>query len=316
MLVAVAAAVPTVARVLEPHVGTPAPQLAAFAPWALPVWLLAGALLLVGRPLRARGAIVLVVGVMVVVGVRWQVPPSSARHAAQDDPASGVRVRVMTVNVMLGQGDAGRVFALVRQHQVDVLVVEELTPAFAARLKAAGIDAVLSHPDLHPHAGAAGTGIWSRWPLTPHGTIPSAGFEMPTVTVTPPGLPGGVSVTGIHTRPPVTDAGHVRWWRRDLAGLAAAARARPDGPQIWTGDFNASRDHSGFRSILDTGLVDAGDAVSVASWPGFTWPAGHPVTRIDHVLVTPASVRVRRVVVVTVGGTDHHGVMADLVVQK
>ena len=90
VLVAVAAAVPTVARVLEPHVGTPAPQLAAFAPWALPGWLLAGALLLVGRPLRARGAIVLVVGVMVVVGVRWQVPPSSARHAGSANASATV----------------------------------------------------------------------------------------------------------------------------------------------------------------------------------------------------------------------------------
>lgn len=313
VLAAVAAAVPTLARVLEPHAGTPVPQLAAFAPWALPGWLVAGTLLLVGRPLRSRAVVVLVVGVILALGVRWQVPPTVARDTARD--GTGVRVRVMTVNVMLGQGDAARVFALVRRQQVDVLVVEELTPAFQDRLEAAGIDAVLPRTDLHPHERAAGTGIWSRWPLTPHGTLPSAGFEMPMVTLAPPGLPGGLSVTGIHTRAPDPNAGQIAMWRRDLAGLAAAARARPDGPQIWTGDFNASRDHSGFRGILGTGLVDAGDALSVASWPGFTWPADHPVTRIDHVLVTPAFIGVRRVAVVAVGGTDHHAVVADLVVR-
>jgi endonuclease/exonuclease/phosphatase (EEP) superfamily protein YafD len=83
------------------------------------------------------------------------------------------------------------------------------------------------------------------------------------------------------------------------------------------GDFNASRDHAEFRAVLGTGLTDAGDAVSVSAWPGFTWPAdepGPPGARLDHVLITPASIGVRKVSVVDVPGTDHHGVVADLVV--
>jgi endonuclease/exonuclease/phosphatase (EEP) superfamily protein YafD len=312
-VMALGAAVPTLARLVEPHLGTPVPQLAAFAPWAVPVWLLAGVLLLIGRSRRSRAVVVLMVGLILALGVRWQVPPTRARQAIVTETGTGLPLRVMTLNVMLGQGDAAAAFALVQRHQVDVLVVEELTPAFLARLRTAGIDRALTHADLHPHAHAAGTGIWSRWPLTPKGTIASAGFEIPMAMVS---APGGreVLVTGIHTRAP--NAGNLTLWRQDLAALAAAARARPDGAQIWTGDFNASRDHSGFRAVLATGLVDAGDALRVAPWPGFTWPAEHPATRIDHVLLTPASIGVRRVSVVSLPGTDHHGVVADLVLKS
>jgi endonuclease/exonuclease/phosphatase family metal-dependent hydrolase len=84
---------------------------------------------------------------------------------------------------------------------------------------------------------------------------------------------------------------------------------------IYAGDFNASRDHAEFRAILGTGLVDAGDALSVAPWPGFTWPTdqfGPAATRIDHILITPTSIGVRKVTIVSVPGTDHLGVIADL----
>jgi endonuclease/exonuclease/phosphatase family metal-dependent hydrolase len=141
------------------------------------------------------------------------------------------------------------------------------------------------------------------------------------VTLTLPASPSGpartVSVTGVHTQPPRPD--RLAGWRRDLATIAdRAATDQHLGPRIYTGDFNASRDHAGFRAILDTGLVDAGDAGSAAPWPGFTWPTdrfGPAATRIDHVLLTPGTIGVRKVTVVTVSGTDHHGVVADLIVR-
>ena len=317
--VALVAAVPTVARLLEPSFDTPIPQLAAFTPWTPPLWLLAGVLLLFGRRRRTGGAVVLIIGVVVAFGVRWQVPPDAARDTAGSSPASGVPVRVMTLNALFGQANAAQTVALARSHDVDILVVEELTPAFIQRLQAAGIDGMLGFSDLHPGTRAAGTGIWSRWALHPAGLLPSAGFRMPTAVVT---LPGGgkLTVTGIHTRAPVPGTGPLTGWRADLAMIArttAAARDQP-GPRLYVGDFNASRDHSGFRAILATGLVDAADAVPAASWPGFTWPADRPgpaFSRIDHVLLTPSSVGVRKVTVVTVSDTDHHGVVAELVVR-
>lgn len=325
--VAVVAVVPVAARLLEPRYGTPIPQLAAFGPWVLPLWVVAGALLLLGRRRRSAGVVLVIVAVVLAVGIGWQVPPGAARASVRTSADSGTEVRVMTQNVLFGRADATQLLTLVRQHRVDVLVVEELSPDFLARFRAAGIDEVLGHADLHPHQRAAGTGIWSRWPLRANGSLPSAGFEMPAVSITVPGLvdPGGsggtLAVTGIHTRAPVPRSGPLTGWRHDLAMIARTETARDKqlGPQIYVGDFNASRDQSGFRAILDTGLVDAADALPAAAWPGFTWPANQPgpaFTRIDHVLLTPSSIGVRKVTVLTLTGTDHHGVVADLLIRR
>lgn len=310
VVVALAAAVPLTARALEPSFGTPVPQLAAFTPWALPLVVLAAALLLAGRRRRGAITVLVVAGLVLAVGVRWQIPPSAARATA--DRIGGTPLTLMTVNVEYGGADAAAVLALVGSYQVDVLVVEEMTPAFADRLGLAGIDAVLPHADLHPQEGPAGTGIWSRRELTADGVLPGTDFVMPQVTIA---LPEGasVAVTGVHTRAPKSAA--VPDWRQDLGTVAdAVVRNRAGGPQIYTGDFNASRDHSGFRAVMAAGLVDAADATF---GPGFTWPADQPgpaATRIDHVLVTPSTIGVRKVTVVNVAGTDHHGVVADLMI--
>ncbi len=47
-----------------------------------------------------------------------------------------------------------------------------------------------------------------------------------------------------------------------------------------------------------------------------TWPTNKPrvpvLVRLDHVLVTPSSIGVQAVRTVTVEGTDHRGVVAEL----
>ncbi|HST82288.1 MAG TPA: endonuclease/exonuclease/phosphatase family protein [Kineosporiaceae bacterium] len=323
VLGAIVAAVPITARALEHGAGAPIPQLAAFAPWGFALWLIAGPLLLIGRRRRAGGAVLLVVVLVALLGVRWMIPSGAARDAARSGVAAGSEVRLMTLNAEFGRADTAHTLALVRGHAVDVLVVEELTPALVERLRAAGLDGLLGYSDLHPRGGAAGTGIWSRWPLQEIGRLPSQGFEMPMVAITLPGTgtpdPPILTVTGIHTRAPHLAA--TARWRRDLSMIAMveASRGTTSGPMIYAGDFNASREHAEFRAILDTGLVDAGDALSVAPWPGFTWPADQPgpaATRIDHILITPTSIGVRKVTVVSVPGTDHHGVIADLEVSS
>jgi endonuclease/exonuclease/phosphatase (EEP) superfamily protein YafD len=333
-ILAILATVPTLARLVEPVSPSPAPQLAAFAPWVLPVWVVAGALLVFDGPRWLAAAVV----VAIALHAWWLIPPANARAAASQASTGGVPMRLMTLNVEFGRADAVQTLELVRRHEVDVLVVEELTPGFVSRLRAAGVDAVLGYSDLHPHYTAAGTGIWSRWPLRPIGLLPSMGFTMPRAAITVPALKAGlksgtasgsqtgasvggrgvglssgeVTVTGVHTIAPMPY--RVGLWRSDLRTLATTV-ASSSGPQIFAGDFNASRDHGGFRDILAKGVVDAGDAVAVAPWPGFTWPAdgpGPPATRLDHVLITPDSLAVRRVQVVTVPGTDHRAVIVEL----
>ena len=84
--------------------------------------------------------------------------------------------------------------------------------------------------------------------------------------------------------------------------------------QILAGDFNATLDHREFRKLLDRGYLDAADAVGEGLTP--TWPTSSrkrralPLT-IDHVLVD-RRVRVERVTVVRIPGSDHRAVIAVL----
>lgn len=300
----------TLSRIGGGAAGTPMPQLAAFAPWALLGWLVVVALLVSARWWRP----VFVVGLVLALHVWWVVPPSQAR----DDPAAGgsagVPVRVMTINSQYGEADAGAVARAAIEHDIDVLAVQELTPAFAAALDRRLGDR-LPHQDLHPvPASAEGTGVFSRWPVRRLGLLRMT-FRNPQVVVQVPRA-GAVTVTAVHTISP--RRGRVDVWNGDLDRVGAAVGA-VDGPQIVLGDFNASRDHHGFRELLETGVIDAADAAGVP-WTGFTWPSDRrrapAAVRIDHVLVTPDRFAVQDVDVLDVPGTDHRAVVARLTLAR
>lgn len=61
--------------------------------------------------------------------------------AGPRDP--GRRLVVMTSNQLVGHGDARTIVRLVREHHVDVLSLQELTPEAVTRLDAAGIRRLL-----------------------------------------------------------------------------------------------------------------------------------------------------------------------------
>lgn len=297
----------TLARVAGGAAGTPLPQLAAFAPWAVLGWSLAVLLFVLARRWRPLAAVL----VALALHLWWLVPPSEAREEAVAAGAgAGIPVRVMTVNARLGQADPDAIVEAAAARDVDVLSVQELNPPLAAALERR-LAARFPHRDLHPdRSAAAGTGIWSRWPLRPLGLVENT-FRTPQVRISVPGA-GRVTVTAVHPVSP--RRGTVGEWNRDLDLVGAAVRPIP-GPQIVLGDFNATRDHHGFRELLRTGLIDAADAVGLP-WTGFTWPADHPrapvAVRIDHVLVTPEHFTVQDADTEGIAGTDHRAVVAEL----
>ncbi len=284
---------------------TPIPQLAAFAPWATIGWFAVVLLLLAGRWwwLAVGAAVVL------FVQVCWILPAPGAGVAALAAPGA-IDVRVMTVNVKIGGADVDQIAELAAEHDVGVLVAEEVTQEFSARLipVLAGFPyLVQSNPGL-----PTGTVIWSRWPITALGPPLGVGHEIrPAMLQVPGAVP--VTLTGVHTVSP--GRGRIHAWNQDLRTLRAAASATT-GAQIMLGDFNAGRDHSPFRALTRTGLVDAAETARLTPWAGVTWPADRgrlPATvRLDHVLVTPGPVAVGRVLVERVRGTDHKAVIAEL----
>lgn len=273
------------------------PYVAATAP--LPVM----AALLLRRWIVAGAAAVAAVALAVAVLPRAFGGP----HAASADSAAPV-LTVMTSNLQYGQGDPRAVVRLVRERRVDVLSLQELTPAAVSRLERAGLRGELPGRILDTRPGAAGSGLYARRRLRPSGPPDMTGAAQPEGRLTVPGL-GPVQVKTTHPPPPISrDA--VGDWKR-LLGMLPGPRDG-DVPRILAGDFNGTLDHRAIRRVLDRGWYDA--AGETGEGLKTTWPAdrARPEITIDHVLVPPP-LRVRRVTVHDVPGSDHRAVIAEIV---
>ncbi len=227
-------------------------------------------------------------------------------------PAAGPALRLLTANLLAGTADAQALVDLVRRHRVDVLTVQEFTPAIGAELDRLGLDRLLPHRELHPADGTVGSGLFARHPVSAGGVRHNRGgwgFDQAYGTVAVPGAPP-LRVESAHPSAPyaLDQVGH---WRADLA---AQPPATPDGQlSILAGDFNATLDHAPLRALLDTGYVDAADAAGAGltgTWGPYDGDPIPPVT-IDHVLVD-RRIAVRAVSVHAIPDSDHRAVLADL----
>jgi len=233
----------------------------------------------------------------------------------QDAPADGRRLVVMTANLRLGLADPPALVDRVREHHVDVLMTQELTAAEARRLASAGLSTLLPHTELEPRDGAAGVGVWSRYPLTvpqaPRGYlfgIVSARLEMPGVAVEP---------TVLTTHMPGPWPQDPAAWHHDIDRLPATLRDlashAPDGAVIVGGDFNATFDTAQFRRLLIDGYRDAAEQSGsgyTPTYPGDTWTG--PLIAIDHVLTRNAVAASARTL--SVAGSDHRALLTTIVV--
>ncbi len=217
------------------------------------------------------------------------------------DPAavgSGNGLTVMSVNVLVGTADPATVMRIAREHDVDVLSLQESRPDWLARLDADGAAARFPHRSAAPIDVA----LLSRRPLRPTGQPAEGDLTIGSTTV---------RVTAVHPLPPVSTE---RWrdWHDELNALPGTGGATR---RILAGDFNATLDHPELRGVLGRGYQDAADAVG-DGWRT-TWPAGRrfpPEITIDHVLadkrIGVAAYSVRKV-----PGSDHRAIVARLVVE-
>jgi endonuclease/exonuclease/phosphatase family metal-dependent hydrolase len=269
---------------------------------ALTPYCAVGGLLLGGVSLALRhwwiGGIVLVVA-LALVGMLLP-----RAFASAQPPAHGGKLRVMSSNQYLGRADVKTVVQLVRDNQVDVLNLLELTRREVAEFERAGLFELLPYRVFKPQSGGAGSGIASRYPLTELSLAGPSLMEQPSARVELGGT--SVEIVAVHPIPPTTDAAQ---WKKELAGLP-----RPDtkGPvRILAGDFNSTVDHATFRDLLSGGYTDA----AVNRGEGFTptWPSSFfpPPVTIDHVLVDPR-VAVDAYRVLDVPDSDHKAVFAEL----
>jgi endonuclease/exonuclease/phosphatase (EEP) superfamily protein YafD len=226
-------------------------------------------------------------------------------------PAGTTEVRVMTANLRLGRADPAAVVAAVRTHHVDVLMLEELTLEEADALHAAGLNDLLPHRVAVPDRNAAGTGLWSRYPLTDAEVRHDFGFALVIARVQVPGSSPWPTAVALHMYGPYPAAQTPRWLD-DMHRLPALLAGLPgDAPVLVGGDFNASADVAQFRRLLTGGYADAADQAGAGFTP--TYPADRffpPMIAIDHVLTRDAIGR--RVDTVEITGSDHRALVVDV----
>ncbi|OLR89766.1 endonuclease/exonuclease/phosphatase family protein [Actinokineospora bangkokensis] len=261
--------------------------------------------LLVGRRMWSFVALLLTASIGVVLTPR--VLPDG--QALPD----GQHVRVMTANLRLGLADLPAFYRLVRDAKVDILTLQELTPAAIAALDREGIADLLPNRVLRLKPGGAGGGILAKVPLRQIvlNDQPTT-FEMPAAVADLSGNQD-IEVMSVHTVPPVGSESDRAQWQRELAALPSPdARTRP---RVLAGDFNATLDHGSLTRLLDRGYTDAAEATGEALRP--TWsqpPLGLPVG-LDHVLYD-RRIGAQMTAVYEIAGSDHNAVFTELVLPR
>jgi endonuclease/exonuclease/phosphatase (EEP) superfamily protein YafD len=256
--------------------------------------------------LALRSRAVAAVAALVAVALAAVVLPR-ALGGPQAPLAAGRSLSVMTANLRYGHGDSDAVMQLVRRHDVDVLSLQELTPAAVRRLDRAGARARFPYRVLEPRSGASGSGLLSRLPLRAAARPPGTPHAMPQAQLAVPGV-GAMLVKAVHTIPPL--GGDVSAWRAELRSLPCAT---PDGElRLLIGDFNATLDHHELRALIASGYRDASDTAGVGLDGTYgVWPRLPIRIAIDHVLVDRRA-HVTHAAVERIPGSDHRALLATL----
>lgn len=276
------------------------PVLAASGAVYLMVGALIGSVVFAARR-RWVGALV---AAAVAGGAIWTQAPLHIAAAATGD---GPEVTVMHANILFdGGADPDVLVARVRDRNIDLLTVNELTPAGVDALTRAGLDDLLPHRYLVAGQLATGTGMWSRFPLSD--TVEHEGFALHQISAIAD-VPdaGPVAVHAFHPVPPVFGT---QDWAAELARLKGILERSPAGiPAVVGGDFNATYGHSQFRALLSGRFADAAEqagAGTVRTYP--TDKRSPPLVAIDHVLVAQGTAVAFESV--ELPGSDHLAVIA------
>jgi endonuclease/exonuclease/phosphatase (EEP) superfamily protein YafD len=295
------------------RVFTPAPRrlvlATSFVPFATIGYLLAALLLLVGwrltsGRLRRVAAGLAALSLLGSVGHAALLVPLYVGSHASGRPD----LVVMTSNLRLGFADMTTVGQVALAQDVDVLVLEEVTPVEAASM--AALQGRFPYHAGVPAAGAYGTMVFSRYPLRDVVRLPiSKGtWRMRVQAPTP------FWFVGVHTAQPLSKAAA---WRSDHAWLLRAVHDLP-GPVVLAGDFNATLDHRPMRRLLSAGFADAARQANSGwdpTWPGAGdadggLPFGLHLLTLDHVLTRQYSAISTRTY--TIPQSDHRALVARL----
>ena len=296
----VAGAAVVVAAVMSFHAKVPnspgnlGSLLETFLPWvglAVPA-LLAGAL--VRRSATACLAVVLPVVVWTqLFGALFLPGKGGGPH----------NLRVLTNNVNAGNPDPAGTARQVRSSGADVVALEELTskalPVYQRLLR-----------DQYPYRVERGTvALWSRYPLAAAKSV-DVGLTWTRALRAQVETPHGeVAIYVAHLASVRVDStGFTADQRNEtIKQLGDQIGGDPLSAVVLMGDLNATANDRSLAPIT-AGLRSAQGAAG--SGFGFTWPAGFPMARIDHILVR--GLKPAKSWVMPRSGSDHRATVADL----
>jgi len=240
-----------------------------------------------GRPLLALAAL----ATAGALSAEWMAERAD-RAAPQPVPArDAFELTLVTHNVLFRGGDPERTVEALVAADADVVALQEVTPAWAARLERS-LRADHPYALLAPREGALGYALYSRYPLTGPAALRAHGqggfaqcarLELPS---------GPLPICNLHlSAPPLTarlraQEANARTraaqWERVKAFLDMGGK----GPALAVGDLNTA-DHEPLYRRIASEFVDA--AGTTALLPGRTFPNPDlaplgPLVRIDYVL--------------------------------
>ena len=223
------------------------------------------------------------------------------------------RFRVMTLNCRFGRANAAAIVSAVKERDIAVLALQELTDDLVAALDEAGLSELLPYRQLGEGKDTDNggfNGVWIR--VEPSDTSPV------TAAIPAADVPGvcfpidamrGITFVSAHPKSPMRGCSD---WSAGIIGLGELATTQNKGDiTVVLGDLNSGTDHPSFRKLLDAGFTDA--ALVEAKGRRATFPSWLPWPRLilDHVLFTKG-LTASDVRSFTVNGTDHLALAATL----
>ncbi len=203
---------------------------------------------------------------------------------------SGETLKIMSVNLMYGRGDAEALLAQIEREKPDVVVFQEWTAGAGETLRDA-LGRTFPHSSEQVRDDAFGQAVFSKRPFAaePRPFPALNGFFEPQICF---GVDVGgrtMRITDVHLLPPVGFA-YFNEQRKAARryGDWCTDEGRNDRPDVLVGDFNAPGRTGVIRALGNAGLTDAHDAAGW--WRGSTWPrvgvlAWAPGLRLDHAMI-------------------------------
>lgn len=254
-----------------------------------------------------------VLAVVAAVGLAVSTVPLLA-YVQQEIPvqpraaSSATNFRLLTFNVWFRNPDMASTAAYIEQSRADAVVLEELTPPQAERLR----PLLPSYPNYYHEPSRMGAAVFTRWPVISAESVPLAkdGAIAARMQIDWRGVP--VTVLGVHLNWPLGPRNSA-FRNQELDALVQFAKTQQTA-LIVAGDFNLTPWSEYFRDALATAsLHDAARGFGLGrSWPSQFAPLG---IRIDHCLLSSQW----RSVSARIGpplGSDHLPLIADLTLQR